>query len=84
MNEVHKTTLKDRIKAAIAAFKGKPAGFLSYGIRVTRCEDCNRRDLSRIVNLIGREIEKSYSCREAEYRAGLHKALDIIGEEAHR
>lgn len=87
MNEVHKTTIKDRIKKAIAALRDKPAETITYGIKVTRCKECDRGDLSWIVNRIGREIEENR--REAfdggaAYRAGLHKALEIIEEGAHR
>lgn len=85
MNEVHKTTIKDRIKKAVAALRDKPAETITYGIKVTRCKECDRRDLSRIVTRIGRELEESHTNGyEAEYRAGLYKALDIIEEEAHR
>lgn len=85
MNEVHKTTIKDRIKKAIAALRGKPVETITYGIKVTQCKNCDRRDISRIVTDIGIEIEESqqYGC-EMEYRAGLYKALEIIEEEAHR
>ena len=87
MNETHKTTIKDRIKNAIKAFRGKPVGVINYGIRVTMCKDCDRRDLSRIVTRIGREIEENQRVAfdgGAAYRAGLHKTLEIIEEEAHR
>lgn len=87
MNEVHKTTIKDRIKNAIAALRDKPAKTISYGVKVTMCKECDRRDLSRIVHRIGREIEENQRVAfdgGAAYRAGLYKALEIIEEEAHR
>lgn len=40
--EAHKTTLKDRIKNALAAFKGEPLKSITYGIEVKRCKDCTR------------------------------------------
>lgn len=42
MNEVKKTTLKDRIRAAVRAFQGKPALHLDLGVKVHRCSECER------------------------------------------
>lgn len=40
MNELHKTTLKDRIKNAYNAFLCKPIQQLHVGVQLTRCEEC--------------------------------------------
>ena len=40
MSNIHKTTLRDRIKAAIRALKGKPCNSITYGISVKPCTDC--------------------------------------------
>lgn len=40
MNEIKKTTLKDRIKNAVRAFKGKPVTSVQFGIDVKRCDKC--------------------------------------------
>lgn len=42
MNKVKKTTLKDRIRAAVRAFQGKPALHLDLGVKVHRCSECER------------------------------------------
>jgi hypothetical protein len=44
MNEVKKTTLKDRIRAAVRAFQGKPKDTFDLGVRVHRCDQCKRGD----------------------------------------
>jgi len=87
MNEVHRTTFKDRIKKAIAALRDKPAETISYGIKVTQCSKCDRPDLSWIVASIEGEIEENRRIAfdgGAAYRAGLHKALEIIEEGSLR
>lgn len=85
MNEVHRTTFKDRIKKAIAALRDKPAATISYGIKVTQCSKCDRTDLAKVVARINAELEESQKFGyEMEYRAGLYKALEIIEEESHR
>ena len=40
MNKVKKTTLLDRIRAAVRAFQGKPAESINLGIDVKRCDEC--------------------------------------------
>ena len=44
MNEAKKTTLKDRIRNAVRAFQGKPKLTLDLGVRVHRCDECERSD----------------------------------------
>lgn len=39
-NEVHKTTLLDRLKNAYRAFCGREIGSLQFGIDVKRCDEC--------------------------------------------
>lgn len=44
MNKAHKTTIKDRIKNALQALKGKPSHSITYGIEVHRCDKCEREE----------------------------------------
>jgi hypothetical protein len=45
MNKVKQTTLLDRIRAAVESFKdGKPKHSIHLGIRVIRCDECERGD----------------------------------------
>lgn len=86
MNEVHKTTIKDRLANAIAAFKGQPLKSITYGVELKRCSKCDRVDAEKFAQLIENEIDashKNYGAGESEYRAGLWKALELI-EEARR
>jgi hypothetical protein len=39
---LHKTTLRDRIKNAMRAFRGAPIASISYGVEVKRCSECER------------------------------------------
>lgn len=71
----------------VEALRDKPAETITYGIKVTRCKECDRGNLSWIVSRIGREIEETQRDAfdgGAAYRAGLYKALEIIEEGAHR
>lgn len=42
MNEVKKLTFADRVRNAVKAFKGKPIGSVTYGIELTKCEECDK------------------------------------------
>lgn len=44
MNEIKGTTLRDRLKAAFRAFQGKPAHQIRLGLKVERCDKCERGD----------------------------------------
>ena len=86
MNKPHQTTLRDRIKDAINALRGKPHHSMTLGLEIKRCDKCSRPDLDPIKQRIQADIKISrdnYGC-EGEYRAGLYRALDIIGEEERR
>jgi len=41
MNKIKITSLRDRFKAAVLAFRGKPVGRLFLGIEVKRCNECH-------------------------------------------
>lgn len=43
MNEVKRTTLSDRIRNVIRAFKGQQIGSLQFGVEVKRCSECEFR-----------------------------------------
>lgn len=86
MNEAHKTTIKDRLANAIAAFKGQPLKSITYGVELKRCSKCERPDYKKFAQLIETEIDenhKNYGAGESEYRAGLWRALELL-EEARR
>ena len=42
MNKMNKTTLWTRIRNAARALRGKPASSLTFGIKVIRCDECER------------------------------------------
>jgi hypothetical protein len=45
MNKVKQVTLLDRIRAAVESFKdGKPKRSIHLGLRVVRCDECERGD----------------------------------------
>ena len=41
MNKIKIMSLRDRVKAAIRAFRGQPIGSLYFGIEVKRCSECH-------------------------------------------
>lgn len=41
-NKQHKTTILDRFKCAVQAFKDKPVSTLHMGVEVKRCDECDR------------------------------------------
>ena len=65
MNKIERTTFKDRICAAVRAFKGKPAEALHFGIDVKNCDECGRGD-----------CEESYIRREFETLVTQHNCND--------
>ena len=86
MNEVHRTTIKDRLANAIAAFKGQPLKSVTYGVELKRCDKCDRIDDEKLAQLIENEIDhshKNYGAGESEYRAGLWRAMELM-EEARK
>lgn len=87
MNKLHQTTLRDRIKDAINALRGKPHHSMTLGLEIKRCDKCNRPDLDPIKQRIQAAIKESrdnHGFIDGEFRAGLYRALDIIEEEAKR
>ena len=44
-NTIKKTTLVDRVKRAIDAFKGNSIGNLYFGIDVKRCDRCEHKNI---------------------------------------
>lgn len=40
MNKVKITTLSDRCRNAINAFKGRPIGSVCFGVNITKCDEC--------------------------------------------
>ena len=47
-NTIKKTTLADRFKRSIDAFKGDPVGNLYFGIDVKRCDQCKYKNIPEI------------------------------------
>lgn len=44
MNKLKVLTLKDRIRNAIKAFKGKEIGSIQFGVDVKRCDECEHKN----------------------------------------
>lgn len=44
MNEIKKLTLRDRIKDAINAFRGRKIGSLHFGVDLKRCDECEYKN----------------------------------------
>ena len=44
-NTIKKTTLADRFKRSMDAFKGDPVGNLYFGIDVKRCDQCEHKNI---------------------------------------
>ena len=59
MNKIKITSLRDRVKAAIRAFRGQPIGSLCFGIEVKRCSECHAVPVVRCKDCV-------------HYRAGKH------------
>lgn len=47
-NTIKKTTLADRVKRSVDAFKGNPVGNLYFGIDVKRCDQCKYKNIPEI------------------------------------
>lgn len=45
---IKKTTLADRVKRSVEAFKGKPICNLYFGINVKRCDQCEYKNVPEI------------------------------------
>ena len=50
MNEIKGTTLRDRLKAAIRAFRRVPVQSIQLGLRVERCDECELQKLKKLPN----------------------------------
>lgn len=48
MNTIKRTTLRDRLKNAICAFRGKPIGSIQYGLQINRCDECEYKNVPTI------------------------------------
>lgn len=42
MNKIKTTSLRDRVQAAVRAFRGKPTRSITFGVEIKRCDDCRR------------------------------------------
>lgn len=47
-NTIRKTTLADRLKRSVKAFKGEPIGSLYFGVDVKRCDQCEYKNITEI------------------------------------
>lgn len=47
-NTIKKTTLVDRVKRSVEAFKGTPIGNLYFGIDIKRCDQCEHKNIPEI------------------------------------
>ena len=70
-----------RADRALHEDEGKQLQCITYGVEMKRCSECERADLSRVVEEIQKELDESAGfASEMEYRAGLYRVLDIIEE----
>lgn len=47
-NTIKNTTLVDRVKRAVDAFKGNPIGKLYFGVDIKRCDQCEHKNVPEI------------------------------------
>ena len=47
-NAIKKTTLVDRVKRSVEAFKGNPVGNLYFGVDIKRCDQCEYKNVPEI------------------------------------
>lgn len=47
-NTIKKTTLADRLKRSVKAFKGEPIGSLYFGVDLRRCDQCEYKNIPEI------------------------------------
>ena len=47
-NTIKKTTLADRLKRSVKAFKGEPIGYFYFGVDVKRCDQCEYKNVPEI------------------------------------
>ena len=47
-NTIRKTTLADRLKRSVDAFKGNPIGKLYFGVDIKRCDQCEHKNAPEI------------------------------------
>ena len=47
-NTIKNTTLVDRVKRAVDAFKGNPIGKLYFGVDIKRCDQCEHKNIPEI------------------------------------
>ena len=66
MNKIKPTSLRDRVKAAVRAFRGKPISTLFLGVEVKRCDKCDAVPLVR--------------CRDFKWWGGIGCAINIVDE----
>lgn len=73
MNKAKKTTLWDRLKAAARAFKGKPAGSITFGLEIKRCSECKRKEPEhawwtyRLTNSRTVSVNTDMKCSRCDY-----------------
>lgn len=77
MNKVARTTLGGRIRAAWNALRGKPAGQITFGLRVIRCDECDR------INRKGMASQCSEVGERGELYSGTMRRLARMGAKTH-
>lgn len=81
MNNVARTTLGGRIRAARNALRGKPAGQITFGLRVIRCDECdriNRKDTADPRSEVGERGELYSSTMRRLARMGAKTHVEQI------
>ena len=51
-NTIKKTTLVDRVKRSVEAFKGNPVGNLYFGVDIKRCDQCEYKNTPEIRDIL--------------------------------
>lgn len=78
MNEVKPTTLGDRIRAAIRAFKGQPIGQLTFGVDIKKCSECEYKSLVNWPDFHDFDVGTDH---DGHYFLSLHNGYDDDADE---
>lgn len=76
MNDIKRTTLKDRVQSAITAFRGKPEFKMYYGLEVKQCKNCEYRHLRNALQVVYRDlVDYHHNGADIDF----DRVLDYIG-----
>ena len=72
------TTLGDRIRNAIRAFKRKPAGSIQFGLDIKRCSECQFRSPANLPDFHDFDVGTD---QQGTYFISFHNGYDVDSEE---